>query len=67
MKYLFKLVFLTLAFIIVLPFVLLYCLWDIKFDTLKMMWHDHKMLIREPLYKLFNIKIMGYGTKHQSF
>ena len=67
MKYLFKLVFMTLAFLVVVPGVFLYCLWHLDFSTLRSMWFDQKMIIREPMYKLFNIKIMGYGTKPQSF
>ena len=67
MKYLLKLLFMTVAFLVVAPGVLLYCLWHLDLSTFRIMWFDQKMIIREPMYKLFNIKIMGYGTKPQSF
>lgn len=59
MKYLLRMLFITIAFIIVAPFVLLYCLWDLNFSMLKDMWNDQKSLLSIDIYKLFKIK-----TKH---
>lgn len=41
MKYILRVVLLTVAFIIVVPFVIVYCLWDFKFDVVKQLYKDY--------------------------
>ena len=59
MKYIFRMLIISLAFLIVFPFVALASLWNFKFDAVKGMWRDQKELVSIDLYKAFRIK-----TKH---
>jgi hypothetical protein len=59
MKYIFRILLISLAFIIAFPIVAIASLWNFRFDTVKGMWRDQKELVSIDLYKAFRIK-----TKH---
>ena len=41
MKYILRVLLLTVAFMIVVPFVAIYCLWDFNFSTVRQLYKDY--------------------------
>lgn len=59
MKQLLIMLLLTVAFVIICPFVFIYCLWDFNFSTVRGLRRDYLETMSYPIYQLFH-----YKTKH---
>jgi len=66
MKHLGMIIFYTLAYIILVPCVFIYHLWDFDFTELKVMRKEYLGAVAKPIYHLFKVKTKYYG-KHITF
>ena len=56
MKYILRVLLLTGAFIIIVPFVALYCLWDFDFSAVKQLYWDYLETVKAAYSPLFKRK-----------
>lgn len=56
MKYIFRILLVSLAFMIAFPVVAIASLWNFRFGTVRGMWRDQKELVSIDIYNAFRIK-----------
>jgi len=49
------------AFLVIMPFVTVYCLWDFDFQPVKTLKKDFNLVISDTIYRLFKVKTKYYG------
>jgi len=64
MKYILSILLLSMAFIVIFPFVAISGLWKFNFDNAKGMWRDQRELVSIDLYKAFKIKTKYLPTHY---
>jgi hypothetical protein len=60
MKYLLKMLFFTIAFLVIAPGAVLYCLWDFDFSPVKQLYKDYMTDISRIIYNMVGVKLKNY-------